>query len=100
MVMTNEDWQTDDTSALFSVIVQLGTVQEAADFFRDLCTRRELEDMSARWRIVRLLEEGHPQRQIADETGASSATVSRINQWLRHGTGGYRWGIGQMENLR
>lgn len=97
MVTTNEDWVTDDTDALFSVIVELEDITTAADFFRDLCTRKELEDMAARWRIVRLLDEGIPYRQIAEETGASTATISRINQWLQHGTGGYRWGLDQVK---
>ena len=66
------------------------SVDEAADFFRDLCTRRELEEMSHRWAVVRLLDEGLSYREIAERTGASTATITRINQWLQHGTGGYR----------
>ncbi len=100
MVTTNDDWRTDDTADLFSIIIQLDTVDEAADFFRDLCTRRELEEIAARWRIVRLLDEGMSHRQIAEETGASTATISRINQWLHHGTGGYHWGLERAEGLR
>ena len=75
-----EAWQTDDTAALF----------------RDLCTRRELEEMSQRWAVVRLLDEGLTYREIADRTGVSTATITRINQWLRHGTGGYRLALDRM----
>ena len=100
MVMANEDWRNDETAALFDAVLVLETREEAAHFFRDLCTRRELEEMSQRWAVVRKLADGHPYRGIAAETGVSTATIVRINQWLRHGTGGYqqmldKLGIGQ-----
>ena len=88
--MTDRDWRSPTTQALFETILGLDTLDEAADFFRDLCTLRELEDMSQRWAVVRLLDEGHSYREISDLTGASTATITRINQWLTRGTGGYR----------
>jgi TrpR-related protein YerC/YecD len=88
--MTDTDWRNPDTQSLFEAILGLGSADDAADFFRDLCTRRELEEMSQRWAVVRLLDRGHPYREIAEMTGASTATITRINQWLTHGTGGYR----------
>ncbi len=91
-----EAWQTDDTAALFQAILALQGPDEAAAFFRDLCTRRELEEMSQRWAVVRLLDEGLTYREIADRTGVSTATITRINQWLRHGTGGYRLALDRM----
>ena len=90
MTTDTDDWRTDDTRDLFETILGLETVDEAARFFRDLCTRRELEEMASRWAIVRLLEAGHSYREISARTGASTATVTRINQWLQHGAGGYR----------
>lgn len=90
MALPNEDWRNDETRALFDAVLRLEDVDEAAAFFRDLCTRRELEEMSHRWAIVRLLDRGLSYREIAEMTGASTATVTRINQWLSHGTGGYR----------
>lgn len=90
MTLTTDDWRTDDTAALFGAVLTLETIDEAASFFRDLCTRKELADLSHRWAVVRLLEEGLSYREIAERTGASTATVTRINQWLQHGTGGYR----------
>ncbi len=85
-----DDWRNDDTAALFDAILLLENREEAAAFFRDLCTRRELEEMSQRWAVVRLLAEGLPYREIAERTGVSTATITRINQWVQHGTGGYR----------
>lgn len=90
MTLPADDWRTDDTAALFRAVLTLETVDEAAQFFRDLCTRKELTDLSHRWAVARLLDQGIPYREISERTGASTATVTRINQWLQHGTGGYR----------
>ncbi|HEX9854664.1 MAG TPA: YerC/YecD family TrpR-related protein [Acidimicrobiia bacterium] len=87
---SSDDWRNDDTAALFDAIVDLADRDEAAAFFRDLCTRRELEEMSQRWAVARLLENGLPYREIHEITGVSTATITRINQWVQHGTGGYR----------
>ena len=84
-----DDWRNDETAQLFEAILTLEDRDEAAAFFRDLCTRRELEEMSRRWQVVRMLAEGNPYRKIAADSGASTATITRINQWLRHGRGGY-----------
>ncbi|MDJ0925170.1 MAG: YerC/YecD family TrpR-related protein [Acidimicrobiia bacterium] len=88
--MAGEDWRNEATAALFDAIVSLTGRDEAAHFFRDLCTRRELEEISQRWAVVRKLAAGHSYREISGETGVSTATIVRINQWLRHGTGGYQ----------
>jgi TrpR-related protein YerC/YecD len=90
MPIAGEGWRTEETAALFDAILRLDTRDEAADFFRDLLTYHELEEMSQRWAVVRLLASGLPYRKISEETGASTTTVTRISQWLQHGTGGYR----------
>lgn len=90
MPIAGEDWRTEDSAALFEAILSLETEDEAAAFFRDLCTYHELEEMSQRWAVARLLVDGIPYRKISEETGVSTTTVTRINQWLNHGTGGYR----------
>ena len=63
---------------------------EVEAFFRDLCTLSELEAMAHRWQVARLLELGLPYLEIAERTGASTTTVTRVAHWLRHGEGGYR----------
>ncbi len=88
--MTDRDWRNPHMQSLFETILGLDDSDDAADFFRDLCTLRELEDMSQRWAVVRLLDKGHSYREVSDLTGASTATITRINQWLTRGTGGYR----------
>ena len=84
-----DDWRSEATADLFDAILALQDRDEAANFFRDLCTRRELDEMSSRWRVVRLLAADMSYREIAATTGVSTATITRINQWLRHGRGGY-----------
>lgn len=90
MTPDTQDWRNADTAALFEAVLALRDREEAAAFFRDLCTRKELSDLSHRWAVVRLLDQGIPYREIAEMTGASTATITRINQWLQHGAGGYQ----------
>ncbi len=87
---TQNTWLNDDTRALLEAIVVLDDADEAADFLRDLCTLGELRDMSQRWAVVRLLDAGLHYGEISRETGASTATITRIASWLYHGEGGYR----------
>ena len=70
--------------------MSLESRDEVQRFFRDLCTRHELEELTARWTVVQLLDEGFSYRRIAEATGVSTTTITRINEWLNHGTGGYR----------
>lgn len=85
-----DDWTNPDTTAVFEAILALESIAEAEAFFRDLCTMREIEEMANRWAVVRKLAQEIPYRRIAQEVGSSSATISRISQWLHHGAGGYR----------
>jgi TrpR-related protein YerC/YecD len=84
------EWRTDATNDLLDTILELPDRPAAERFFRDLCTFRELHDLAQRWHVVRLLDEGTSYSEISRTTGASTATVTRIAQWLNHGTGGYR----------
>lgn len=90
MLPRDDSWRTAETTALFEAILRLETVEEAARFFRDLCTLGELHDMAQRWAVVRLLDEGLHYAEISRRTGASTATITRIAAWLHHGEGGYR----------
>lgn len=87
--MTGE-WRSPMTDDLLDAIAALPDREAAAVFMRDLCTLRELHDMAQRWEVVQLLDQGRHYAEISRETGASTATITRIAQWLRHGTGGYR----------
>lgn len=71
-------------------ILKLKTVEECDKFFDDVATIKELLEMSSRLEVARLLDEGHVFNDISKETGASSATISRVNKCLSYGPGGYQ----------
>jgi TrpR-related protein YerC/YecD len=78
---------------LFDALRSLKSRQELEEFLRDLCTLGELEAMAHRWQVARLVDQGLPYTEIAEKTGASTATVTRVAHWLNHGEGGYRAAI-------
>jgi len=78
---------------LFEAMRSLKSRQELEIFMRDLCTLGELEAMAHRWQVARLVNQGLPYTEIAEKTGASTATVTRVAHWLNHGEGGYRLAI-------
>lgn len=75
---------------LFEAILQLKTKAECRKFFRDLCTLTELSAMTERWQVAQQVDRGIPYRTIAEETGSSTATITRVAHWLHHGEGGYK----------
>lgn len=81
---------TDATRDLATAVASLRDADEALRFLRDLCTVNELREFAARWEVARLLDDGVSYHDISERTGASSATISRVNQWLRYGRDGYR----------
>ncbi len=85
-----EDWRTQEIEELFNAVLKLDDIEETVRFFRDLCTLTELHDMAQRWAVVRLLDSGLHYAEISRNTGASTATITRIASWLNHGEGGYR----------
>jgi TrpR-related protein YerC/YecD len=74
---------------LADALLTLRTRDETRRFLRDLCTLGELEALSHRWQIARLVAAGTPYLEIADSVRTSTATVTRVAHWLRHGAGGY-----------
>lgn len=75
---------------LADAFLAMSTRDEAKRFLRDLCTLPELEAMTHRWQIARLVERELPYLEIAERVPTSTATVTRVAQWVRHGSGGYR----------
>lgn len=98
MTTSQGDWKTEDTDQLAEAIVALTTPDEVASFLRDLCTHKELTEMAHRWLTVRLLDEGLSYRDIADRSGVSTATVTRVAQWFHHGTGGYQTALTRLKD--
>ena len=78
-----------NTDLFFDAILHLTSVDECYDFFEDLCTVNELKSISQRIVVAKMLREKKVYSDIVDETGASTATVSRVNRSLQYGCGGY-----------
>ncbi len=74
---------------LYKAILTLQTMDECVKFFDDLCTVTELRAMEQRFEVARLLASGHIYNEILETTGASSATISRVNRSLQYGADGY-----------
>ena len=75
---------------LFEGVLSLTSVEECYNFFEDLCTITELRAMAQRFQVAKMLDEGQIYSDIVKETGASTATISRVNKCLIYGTDGYR----------
>lgn len=75
---------------LFQAILKLETMEECYNFFEDLCTVPELKALSQRLMVAKMLDEDKVYSDIVAETGASTATISRVNRSLNYGCDGYR----------
>ena len=78
------------TESLYHAILALENLEECMAFFEDLCTVSELRAMEQRYEVARLLDKGMIYSEIMEKTGASSATISRVNRSLINGSEGYR----------
>ena len=78
-----------DVDTLYRAILKLETVEECRNFFDDLCTIMEIESMSQRLLVAKLLSKNEVYSEIAKKTGASTATISRVARCLNHGAEGY-----------
>ena len=80
----------EQTDLLMEAMLQLTSAEDAYRFFEDVCTIAELKSMAQRIEVARMLRQGVTYQEIARETGASSATISRVNRALLYGADGYR----------
>lgn len=83
------DREKQNIQQFYKAILSLKTVDECHEFFDDNATIKELLDLSSRLEVARMLSEGKVFNEISKETGASSATISRVNKCLSYGNGGY-----------
>lgn len=79
----------DHLAFLATALLNLRSVEEVQAFLEDLCTPAELEAMTDRWRVVPLLQEGVPYREIHERTQVSVTTIGRVARTLERGAGGY-----------
>lgn len=82
---------------LFDAVLQLKTREECAKFFEDLCTVQELKAMSQRIHVAKMLSEKRIYSDIVRQTGASTATISRVNRSLQYGSDGYDIVFGRLD---
>ena len=87
------NWRTKETDDLFKTISELNTIEECYAFFEDVCTIKEIIEIAQRLRVAKLLDSGASYQAISKETGASTATISRVSKCLEYGSGGYRTAI-------
>ncbi len=85
----NKKIRTDAVDHLFDAILHLQTKEECYNFFEDLCTVNELLSLSQRFDVAAMLRDKKTYLEIAEKTGASTATISRVNRSLNYGTDGY-----------
>jgi len=81
--------RTEAVDHLFEAILSLENKEECYTFFEDICTVNELLSLSQRFEVAKMLREGSTYLEIADKTGASTATISRVNRSLNYGNDGY-----------
>jgi TrpR-related protein YerC/YecD len=93
-------WDTEQLEYLVDAIWSTKSRGELRAFLRDLCTLSELDAMAHRWHVARLVDQGLPYLEISKRTGASTATVTRVAQWVRHGQGGYRTALERIRRAR
>ena len=80
---------TEAVKHLFEAVLQLENVEECYQFFEDVCTINELLSLSQRFEVAKMLTENKTYLEIAEQTGASTATISRVNRSLNYGNDGY-----------
>lgn len=91
------NWDNKNTKELCSALLLLNNENEAMRFLRDLLTEPEIIEFGSRFKVARELNSGKSQRKVSVDTGVSIATVTRVNQWLKRGMGGYKLIIARLK---
>ena len=92
-----EKWHTPEVDTLFEAILSLDSVEECYKFFEDACTVKEILDIAQRLKAARMLRAGESYVTVSQETGMSTATISRVSKALERGAGGYKLALGRTE---
>lgn len=91
------NFHSEDMEKLYEAILSLESIEECQKFFEDICTIKELQDISQRLQVARMLKAGKSYQEVSRETGASTATISRVNKCLVYGNGGYSAILAKMD---
>jgi TrpR-related protein YerC/YecD len=81
--------KSEEVDGLFRGVLCLEDVKECYAFFEDICTVNELHSLAQRLQVAKMLRDNHTYLEIAEKTGASTATISRVNRSLNYGNDGY-----------
>ncbi|TYQ12863.1 UNVERIFIED_CONTAM: Trp operon repressor family [Acetivibrio alkalicellulosi] len=85
------------TDSLFEAILLLKNLDECYNFFEDICTISEIKALAQRLEVAKMLREGRTYTEISEKTGASTATISRVNRALTYGADGYKTILDKLE---
>lgn len=95
-VKMNKKIKTEAVDHLFQAVLALKSIDECYSFFEDVCTVNELLSLSQRYEVAKMLREKKTYLEIAEQTGASTATISRVNRSLNYGNEGYDLVFGRL----
>ncbi len=90
--------KSEEIDHLFEAILTLKDIKECYSFFEDICTINELHALAQRLHVAKMLREQNTYLEIAEKTGASTATISRVNRSLNYGNDGYDMVFSRIEN--
>ena len=90
----------ESTDLLFESILTLKSVDECYSFFEDICTIKEIQSIAQRVVVAKMLTEGSVYSDIVEATGASTATISRVNRSLNYGSDGYKIAFKRIEEQK
>lgn len=95
----SKNLRTEATDQLFDAVLTLKNREECYRFFQDVCTVNELQALSQRFEVAHMLRNNQTYMDIAETTGASTATISRVNRSLNYGNDGYDLAIGRLKEI-
>lgn len=89
-------YRSESVDRLFKSILNLETIEECYEFFDDICTIKEIQDMTQRMDTAILLDQGYSYQKITEKVDVSTATIGRVSKCLHYGSGGYRKAIDRL----
>ena len=95
-----KNFHSEGVKGLFKALLLLENEEECANFFEDICTVKEVQDIAQRLEVAKMLKEKKSYQTISKETGASTATISRVNRCLLYGSGGYTKMLEKLEDAQ
>lgn len=98
--MAENKLKNPELDLFFEAVLKLQTIDECYSFFEDVATINELKALAQRIQVAKLLKEKKVYTEIAEDTGASTATISRVNKCLNYGTGGYNLILERLEKIK